>query len=266
MFTIRKTIRTTAAALAITTLAPLASSSSVSAYGGDPDGVTTVATDTRMLNCPDTDHSGCKERAMGVPAGTKVRVRCVAHGEQIGATTLWAFVTTAGGNEGFVPAVRLAGDYTRYVSSGHPAPKCSDVHRVDAMMWAAHQLGQVTPNKDVRDLYSLGAFGDGDRWSGDCIKFAQAAYALTGGPTVPAGNAGPVGQSYGTLSKTKTDIPAGALVFWTGGAGHVAVSLGRGGWLIGTSGSDGSADAITSYRADESGWGTYLGWVVPGGG
>lgn len=60
-----------------------------------------------------------------------------------------------------------------------------------------------------------------------------------------------------------TNPPAGALVFWSGGAGHVALSTGNGG-IISTDYPRSGMVSAASIDSISNGWGkSYLGWSVP---
>lgn len=57
--------------------------------------------------------------------------------------------------------------------------------------------------------------------------------------------------------------PAGALVFWGGGAGHVAISTGNGN-VVSTDYPRSGITSETSISSISNGWGkSYLGWSVP---
>lgn len=205
----------------------------------------------------------------GAAAGAVLNVQCQVLGEPFGprGNKLY-FLVNQGGRVFYAP------DY--YTDSPHLAaqppiagiPMCGGAPqpstRADrAVAWARSQVGRVYASATDAAPYADWAPGPYGEWSGDCIKFANRAWAVAG-VSIPRGNAINVYYAYRNQGRVHTTgtPPAGALVFWNiSYAGHVAVSVG-GGQVIGTRGMDFARLAVAQYSV--STYGNYLGWVMPG--
>ena len=177
------------------------------------------------------------------------------------------FYVKAGSATGFVKA--------ELVTNQNPStPECTNTAKepgVAASLWttAPGQYAKTEPSAAIRGLadklWNVDWTGGGtsNGWSGNCVIFADLAWYEAGVPLakIGTGNASVLWKKY---SLTHNDSPPiGALVFWGGSVGHVAVSIGNGA-VVGTQGystlEPTTLQSISSITST-SGY-PYEGWVA----
>lgn len=177
------------------------------------------------------------------------------------------FYVKAGSATGFVKA--------ELVTNQNPStPECTNTAKepgVAASLWttAPAQYAKTEPSAAIRGLadklWNVDWTGGGtsNGWSGNCVIFADLAWYEAGVPLakIGTGNASVLWKKY---SLTHNDSPPiGALVFWGGSVGHVAVSIGNGA-VVGTQGystlEPTTLQSISSITST-SGY-PYEGWVA----
>jgi cell wall-associated NlpC family hydrolase len=204
------------------------------------------------------------ERVTTLGAGTLVTMQCWIDDryEPGFAYPRWFYVH-AGSAYGFVKA--------ELVSNQNPnTPNCANVPAVAAILWgtSTDQFHQLKPTAQDRALaaqlwgitnWTLGGTTNG--WSGNCVIFAGLAWHAAGVAIKTGPTAARIATEY-RLADT-LNPPPGALVFWGGSFGHVAVSLGNG-QVVGTQGFNVLEETVRQTIAavtSSSGY-PYLGWVA----
>ena len=172
------------------------------------------------------------------------------------------FYVQAGSDTGFVKA--------ELVTNQNPnSPACAKNPTVEASLWTtgSDQYGQKEPTQTDRNLakelwgitnWTLGGTTNG--WSGNCVIFAGLAWYSAGGHIKTGATATVIASKYHLASKQVVP-PRGALVFWGGSVGHVAVSIGNG-QVVGTQGYN-VLEPTAKYTISSvtSASYPYLGWV-----
>lgn len=172
------------------------------------------------------------------------------------------FYVQAGSATGFVKA--------ELVTNQDPnSPACSQNPAVEASLWTTgvDQYGQTEPTQADRNLvdqlwgitnWTLGGTTNG--WSGNCVLFAGLAWYSAGANIKTGPTASYIAAEYHLTNNPVP--PRGALVFWGGGVGHVAVSIGNG-QVIGTQGYS-TLEPTAKYTISSvtSAAYPYLGWVA----
>jgi hypothetical protein len=192
-----------------------------------------------------------------VAAGTRLHMVCWRDEAQaaVGAysSPRWFYVLLTDGREGFVHSSR--------VGSQTATPNCSTVNWMRAADWAIAHLGQTQASPAETAQYTATSWKPGPpgEWQGDCIKFANLAWAKQ----TEMADANVVYERYRSRGMVRQGLPPrGALVFFNlSSQGHVAISLGN--WLAaGTRGVDNQTpiQATSTYAINVS---SYLGWVMP---
>ena len=127
---------------------------------------------------------------------------------------------------------------------------------VSAQMQAAADWATTQKNS------SRPAWSDhfGHYWSGWCEQFAEQAEGFPG-RFASAQTHYQWQRDHGRIH-TDTNAPVGAVVFWDGPGGHVAISIGAG-QAIGTYGGLGDRYAVRQYPLTGRLPNTYLGWARP---
>lgn len=115
----------------------------------------------------------------------------------------------------------------------------------------------LSPSQAVQNALNTtrNVVGRCDEWVAKYYGYSSSGYntASSHWAAIPAGDKHP----------GDNNPPAGALVFWGGGAGHVAISTG-GGNVISTDYPRSGMVSKTSISSITNGWGkSYLGWSVP---
>jgi len=111
--------------------------------------------------------------------------------------------------------------------------------------------------------YGFHDWGTPPDWSGDCVMFVALSWWRAGKLMHTVSSypytAAHIATTYAL--NPGTNPPRGAAVFWGGGAGHVAISLGNG-MMVTTQGTDGQFQPTTNKWLSQMGAGmTYLGWT-----
>lgn len=172
------------------------------------------------------------------------------------------FYVQAGSATGFVKA--------ELVKNQNPnSPACTSNPAVEASLWTTgvDQFGQTEPTSADRNLakqlcgitnWTLGGTTNG--WSGNCVIFAGLAWYSAGAYIKTGATASIIAGKYHLTDNSAP--PRGALVFWGGSVGHVAVSVGNG-QVVGTRGYS-TLEPTAKYKISSvtSAAYPYLGWVA----
>jgi hypothetical protein len=152
-------------------------------------------------------------------------------------------------------AAVLAGPSAAALSQRHP-PLAQRAQVIDpspvlvnsAITWAEQQIGAVSTYQNPYARW----------WSGYCEAFVERAYRLR----FRYGSAFSDYRAEQRLQRVRHGVPPrGALVFYSGSYGHVALSVG-GGLVISTIGAE--ADRLPVARVPYRWFSApYLGWAVP---
>jgi hypothetical protein len=172
------------------------------------------------------------------------------------------FYVQAGSVTGFVKAELVA-------NQNPHSPACTGNSAVEASLWTTgpDQFGQEEPTQADRNLakelwgitnWTLGGTSNG--WAGNCVIFAGLAWYSAGAHIKTGATASVIAREY-RLTDNLTP-PIGALVFWGGSVGHVAVSIGNG-QVVGTQGYS-TLEPTAKYKISSvtSEAYPYLGWVA----
>ncbi|MFT4232294.1 MAG: SH3 domain-containing protein [Leucobacter sp.] len=181
-----------------------------------------------------------------IPKNTTVTIQCTASGSSMtgpyGATKIWDKVTWNGKTGYVTDAYIYTGTNSAVASGCSSAPPPASSRESKAVSWAYTQINlKSTAYNGWCERFVENAYGTSLRYRSALIAFNSL-------------------KSAGKMSYSKTNIPAGALVFsrnpYDGGDGHVILSLGKGKF----------ANPLSTVRETTSPTGgingaTFLGWA-----
>lgn len=216
----------------------------------------------------------------GAPEGATVVLQCHAWGDPVGARAnrLWDFVSYQG-RQFYVPDLYTSSPTVANVpvpgipfcipQQQSPPPSNGDGRPGQAASWASSHVGtSFATGADHQLLKRYGrdsgwAPGPYGEWSGDCMRFAAAAWLSTGVVPLRGSTAKLVGDAYARSGRLKSGLPPlGTIVFYSWGRpGHAGISLGNG-QVVSTRGVDGNRAKVRTHNYRLSGM-TYRGWADP---
>lgn len=225
------------------------------------------------------------KNGFGAPEGAVVTLNCHVWGEAVGprSNRLWDFVSYSGRQFYVsdlytssptvanvpVPGIPFCGSQPPPPQQPAPQQNNGDARASNAANWAANHVGMKYATAADHALlarygrnggWAPGPYGE---WSGDCMRFAAAAWLSVGVVPRSGATAKSVGDSYSRAGRLKQGVPpVGAIVFYSWGQyGHAGVSLG-GGTVVSTQGTDGRKMAVRRHGYRSIGL-AYRGWVDP---
>jgi hypothetical protein len=238
-----------ASAFAITALA-----GPVVVLDASPAGALTITSNVNVRPCVDLNNPSCAPVGSTGTVGIS-KLRCWRDASWATGnynSNRWFLILLKDGREGYV--------HSSFVGQQTSTPNCTTLHYVRAADWAIAQIGQAYAPASISRNYSDWPPGPIGEWSGDCAKFAHAAYAYGAGTSFPRGNA--IGQyrHFRDRGQIIGGLPRyGSPVFYNVTQyGHVAIYIG-GTTIVTTRGLDNHG--LTVARADINSFANYLGWA-----